>query len=157
MRMRRLAVGSLTAGALAGLVLAIAARAAELVPLPPQPAGVPYPTQAWPEAAPSAGVDAGRLAAAFQSAFAAQGRGGVPDTRALVVVHHGAIVAERYAPGFGPQSRFQSWSMAKSITQALIGVLAREGRLDVTAPAPVPTWRAPGIRAARSLSTSCST
>jgi len=144
MRMRRLAAGSLAAGALAGLVLAIAARAAELVPLPPQPAGVPYPTQAWPEAAPGAGVDAGRLNAAFKSAFTAKGRGGVPDTRALVVVHHGAIVAERYAPGFGPQSRFQSWSMAKSITQALIGILAREGRLDVNAPAPVPAWRAPG-------------
>ena len=143
-RLRRLAAGLLAAGSLAGLALAIAARAAELVPLPPQPAGVAFPTESWPEAAPGAGVDAPRLAAAFESAFSAKGRGGVADTRALVVVHHGAIVAERYAPGFGPQSRFQSWSMAKSITQALIGILVREGRLDVKAPVPVPAWRAPG-------------
>jgi len=142
MRIRRLR--HLAAVSLAGLLLAIAVRAAELVPLPPQPAGVPYPTERWPEAAPGAGVDAGRLAAAFNSAFAAMGRGGVPDTRALVAVHHGAIVAERYAPGFGPQSRFQSWSMAKSITQALIGILVREGRLDVNARVPVEAWHAPG-------------
>ena len=138
-RLRRLAGASL-----AGLLLAIAARAAELVPLPPQPAGVAYPTEGWPEAPPGAGVDTQRLSAAFDSVFAARGRGGVPDTRALVAVHHGAIVAERYAPGFGPQSRFQSWSMAKSITQALIGILVREGRLDVNASVPVPAWRAPG-------------
>ena len=130
-RLRRLAAGSL-----AGLSLAIAARAAERVPLPPQPTGVPYPTERWPEAAPGADVDAQRLAAALESAFAAKGRGGVPDTRALVAVHRGAIVAERYAPGFGPQSRFQSWSMAKSVTQALIGILVREGRVDVNAPRP---------------------
>ena len=142
MRVRRLR--RLAAVSLAGFSLSIAGRAAELVPLPPQPRGVPYPTEAWPETAPGAGVDAGRLAAAFESAFAAKGCGGVSDTRALVAVHHGAIVAERYAPGFGPQSRFQSWSMAKSITQALIGILVREGRLDVNAPVPVEAWRAPG-------------
>jgi CubicO group peptidase (beta-lactamase class C family) len=132
------------AAALASLALAPAALGAELVPLPPQPAGVPFPTQRWPEAAPGAEVDTARLSAAFDAAFAVKGRSGVPDTRALIAIHHGAIVAERYAPGFGPDSRFQSWSMAKSITQALVGILVREGRLDVHGPAPVPAWRAPG-------------
>ncbi len=139
MRLRRLAGASLAAA-----WLALGAQAAELVPLPAQPAGVPYPTERWPEAAPGAGVDAQRLAAAFAAAFEAKGRGGVPDTRALVAVHHGVIVAERYAPGFGPQSRFQSWSMAKSVTQALVGILVGDERVDVQAPVPVDAWRAPG-------------
>jgi CubicO group peptidase (beta-lactamase class C family) len=142
MRIRRLR--RFASASLASLVLATAARAAELVALPPQPAGVPYPTRAWPEAAPGAAVDADRLAAAFEAAFSVKGRSGFPDTRALLVIQHGAVVAERYASGFGPESRFQSWSMSKTVTQALVGILVRDGRLDLHAPAPVPAWRAPG-------------
>ena len=110
MRVRRLR--RLAAASLAGLSLSLVCGAAEFVPLPPQPTGVPYPTERWPAAAPGADVDAQRLAAAFESAFAAKGRGGVPDTRALLAIRRGTIVAERYAPGFSAQSRFQSWSMA---------------------------------------------
>jgi CubicO group peptidase (beta-lactamase class C family) len=138
-RLRRFAAASL-----AGLSLSRVGGAAELVPLPPQPTAIPYPTERWPEAAPGADVDAQRLAAAFESAFAAKGRGGVPDTRALLAIRRGTIVAERYAPGFSARSRFQSWSMAKSVTQALIGILVGEGRLDVKAPVPVAAWRTPG-------------
>ncbi len=142
MRIRRLQ--RLAAAAFASLGLAVAADAGELAPLPPQPAGVPYPTQRWPEAAPGLGVDAQRLDAAFDAAFATAGRGGVSETRALLAIHRGAIVAERYAPGFDSQSRFQSWSMAKTVTQALIGILVKDGRLEVMAPAPVPEWHAVG-------------
>src|SRR5690606_9924109 len=49
--------------------------------------------------------------------------------------------AEKYAPGFTAESRHMGWSMTKSITNALIGILVREGKLDVEAPAPVPEWR----------------
>jgi hypothetical protein len=84
MRIRRLR--RFAAGSLAGLGLTAAARAADLVALPPQPAGVPYPTRAWPEALPGAGVDADRLAAACESAFSVKGRDGLPDTRALLVI-----------------------------------------------------------------------
>ncbi|HWX75534.1 MAG TPA: serine hydrolase [Solirubrobacteraceae bacterium] len=134
----------LLAGALASFVAAIAADAAPLVALPSQPQGIPYPTERWPEDGPGTDVDARRLAAALDAAFLVAGYSGVPDTRALLAVHHGKVVAERYAPGFGPQSRFQSWSMAKSVTQALVGILVRQRRLDVSAPAPVPAWRAAG-------------
>ena len=51
---------------------------------------------------------------------------------------------ERYAEGFGPESRFRSWSMAKSVTNALVGLLVREGKLDLDAPAPVPRWQREG-------------
>jgi CubicO group peptidase (beta-lactamase class C family) len=53
-------------------------------------------------------------------------------------------VVEQYRPGFGDQHTIhRSWSMAKSFNQALAGILVRQGRLDVLAPAPVPQWADP--------------
>jgi CubicO group peptidase (beta-lactamase class C family) len=85
-------------------------------------------------------VDRAALEQAYEHAFRTLGRAGVPNTRALLAVHRGRIVAERYADGFDAQTRFHSWSMAKSVTQALVGILVRQGRLEVGAPAPVPEW-----------------
>jgi CubicO group peptidase (beta-lactamase class C family) len=123
-------------------VTVLVSTAGAAVPLPPQPAGVPYPTEAWPVAAPGPDIDVARLDAALDAAFEPRGWNGLPDTRALLVVHRGAVVAERYAPGFGPDSRMQSWSMAKTVTQALVGILVGQKRLDLHAPAPVPEWHA---------------
>jgi CubicO group peptidase (beta-lactamase class C family) len=64
------------------------------------------------------------------------------ETHAIVVVHGGEVVAERYGPETGPDTTLISWSMAKSITQALVGLLVRDGRLDVSDPAAVPRWQA---------------
>jgi CubicO group peptidase (beta-lactamase class C family) len=60
------------------------------------------------------------------------------------VVQHGRIIAERYGEGYGPQDTYPSWSKAKSIVQALVGMASGDGRLDIHAPADVPEWRAPG-------------
>jgi CubicO group peptidase (beta-lactamase class C family) len=62
-------------------------------------------------------------------------------TRAVVVVHHGRIVAERYAPGFDQHTRLTGWSMTKGITNALIGILVGQGRLNVAEYAPVDIWQ----------------
>lgn len=62
------------------------------------------------------------------------------DTRAVVIVRSGRIVGERYAPGFGPDSRLLSWSMAKGVTAALLGVYARQFGLELDAPAPIAEW-----------------
>lgn len=62
------------------------------------------------------------------------------ETRAVVVLRDGAPVIERYAPGYGPNNRFISWSMAKSITSTLVGQLVAAGKLRLDAPAPVPAW-----------------
>lgn len=61
-------------------------------------------------------------------------------TRAVLVLYEGKIVAERYAPGFTRNSRLMGWSMTKSITGALVGILVKKGMLKVDAPAPVPEW-----------------
>lgn len=69
---------------------------------------------------------------------------------AAVAMRGGEVVAERY--GTRPANDFQdaqaiasrtpllSWSMAKSITHAAVGVLVLDGALDVSAPAAVPEW-----------------
>ena len=117
--------------------------AAEPAALPPQPTGVPWPTASWPEGAPSA-VDLAALERAEQALFAPVGRGGLPDTRALLIVQGGRLVHERYAQGFGAESRFRSWSMAKSVLQALLGIRVREGALALDGPPPVPEWQSDG-------------
>jgi len=70
------------------------------------------------------------------------------------VIRDGELVAERYAPGVGPETLLLSWSMAKSVTMALVGALVHDGRLTPAAPAPVPEWRHAGDpRAAITLDT----
>jgi len=129
----------------AALASGIAARgqAADLVPLPPQPAGVAFPTSEWPTAEPPAAA-AACLARELDRAFAEPDPERPVRTRAVVVVHGGRIVAERYDPGTLPTTRLLGWSMTKSITNALVGILVREGKLDVRAPAAIAEWQAPG-------------
>jgi CubicO group peptidase (beta-lactamase class C family) len=66
------------------------------------------------------------------------------ETRALVIMHGGIVVAERYAPGYRPDSKLISWSMAKSVTGALLGFMVADGLLVLDDPAPVPEWSNPG-------------
>ena len=66
------------------------------------------------------------------------------ETRAVVVMANGKIAAERYAPGYGPATRFVSWSMAKTMTATMIGLLVADGRLTLDQPAPIPRWQRPG-------------
>jgi len=85
----------------------------------------------------------GPLRAALDRVFAEPAGGPVRGTKAVVVVHDGRVVAERYAPGYGLDTPLLSWSMNKSVVNALVGILVRQGRLAVGAPAPVPAWRDP--------------
>jgi CubicO group peptidase (beta-lactamase class C family) len=63
------------------------------------------------------------------------------NTHAVVVVYDNQIIAERYADGFDRNSRLMGWSMTKSITNALLGILVKEGKLDMKQPAPVSEWK----------------
>jgi CubicO group peptidase (beta-lactamase class C family) len=86
-------------------------------------------------------VDAAALDKAVTEAFRETALGGRIDTRALVVAYRGRIVAERYAAGFGPNSRLLGWSMGKSVTSALIGTLVADGKLALDGPPPVASFR----------------
>jgi CubicO group peptidase (beta-lactamase class C family) len=87
-------------------------------------------------------VDQAALDSAVATAF------GAPDAearvRALVVVLGGEIVYERYHPLDPPDQATSSFSVAKSVTSAIVGMLVGDGRLDLDAPAPVPEWQAAG-------------
>ncbi len=63
------------------------------------------------------------------------------NTLGIVVVYNGQIIGEQYAEGFSSKSKLMGWSMGKSITSALVGVLVREGKLNVIEFAPVPEWQ----------------
>ncbi len=111
----------------------------------PQPEGVSWPTDHWPTASPS---DA--LVGVIDEAFS------VPDlaeTQAVVVVQHGAVLAERYggellffdrpAEPVTADTPLISWSMAKSVLHFAIGTLVDDGLVDPNDVAPVPEWQEP--------------
>lgn len=117
------------------------ATAQPLVPLPAQSADVPWPTKAWPTAELPSTVSRPALEQLLKVVDAPQPLLG--QTRAVVIIQRGQLVTERYMPGFGPDTPLISWSVAKSITQALVGIAVRDGRVDIDKPMGNPRW-APG-------------
>jgi len=89
-------------------------------------------------------ADGARIARMLDHAFAQPAPADIGVTHALLIVRQGCLVAERYADGFGPDVSCPSWSMAKSITHALIGLIVGGGALDVHASADVPEWGGAG-------------
>src|SRR5260370_32255491 len=63
-------------------------------------------------------------------------------TRAVVVVHDGIVIAERYADGVGVDTPLLGFSMTKSVVNALLGILTLQGRISPSLLAPIPEWRA---------------
>lgn len=63
---------------------------------------------------------------------------------AFVVLHQGKVVAERYDQGITPDTKLLSWSMGKSFTNALAGIMASDGLVDIYAPMDIPEWRNDG-------------
>jgi CubicO group peptidase (beta-lactamase class C family) len=119
---------------------------APLVPLPPQPADVPWPTKQWPTGPLPPTVSTAALEPLL--AVTAGPRPKLGQTRAVVIIHHGRLVLERYMPGFGPDTPLISWSVAKSITHALVGLAVRDGLVDIDRPMGNPRWAAGDRRAA---------
>ncbi len=62
-------------------------------------------------------------------------------TSALVVTHRGSLVAERYGEGIESTTPLESWSMGKSLTATLLGLLVHEGEYTLDEPAPIPEWQ----------------
>jgi hypothetical protein len=114
---------------------------------PPAPA---RSTALWPEGSTVElsrsieGVDTQKLTTALKEAFAEPDQDTKRRTRALIVVHKGRIIAERYAPGFGPDTPQPGWSMGKSVLNALIGTLIESGRLKLRSNRLFGPWRGQG-------------
>jgi len=114
---------------------------AQLMKLPEQPRDVAWPTRQWPEASDPQGFDSAALQALLDFAFSDPAPDVMGETHAFLAVQGGKIVSERYWRDYKATDTYPSWSEAKSVTHALIGILAREGKLDVLAPADVPEWQ----------------
>jgi len=113
-----------------------------LLPLPPQPEGVAWPTDEWPTGELDSRVDQSTLDKMLDHAFSLPEPEDLDRTHAVVAIQHGKIVAERYAHDVEPNDTFLSWSMAKSFVCACVGILVRQGKLDIDAPMPVKEWPA---------------
>jgi CubicO group peptidase (beta-lactamase class C family) len=130
-------------------LLAPGAGAAEAAALPTFPLPPPAPPAnaalPWPQGdAPPAPTEDAELDALLGRAFDGESYGENTRTIGVVIVRGGHIVAERYRPGFGPHTTYRTWSVAKSLAGALVGVLVGEGKLRLDAPAPIPEWQTPG-------------
>ncbi len=102
-----------------------------------------HPTNAIPPTPLEIAPPSPKLEAALDRAFS--GPSGPPfrHVKGIVILHDGRIVAERYAPGYTVNTPILGYSLAKSVTSALIGILVREGKLSVDQPAPVAAWSNP--------------
>jgi CubicO group peptidase (beta-lactamase class C family) len=65
-------------------------------------------------------------------------------TAAFVVTWRGRLIGERYARGITPQTPLESWSMGKSVTATLMGILLAQGAYSLWQPAPIPEWQGQG-------------
>jgi CubicO group peptidase (beta-lactamase class C family) len=101
----------------------------------PWPMGDVLPKKALP-----AGIDATKLKAAVDAAFEP------PDalTAAFIVTWKGRLIAERYGSGVDMRTPLEGWSMGKSITATLFGILLNKGVYELTQPAPIPEWQTRG-------------
>ncbi len=66
---------------------------------------------------------------------------GIGQTRALLIYHQDRLLFERYAPGFTDEQPILGWSMTKSVLNAVIGILVRQGKMHLNQPAPVQQWQ----------------
>jgi len=108
---------------------------------------LPNPTtQAWPmgDALPEEplmpGLDEEKLIEAVDAAFAKP----EAHTAAFLVAYKGRIIAERYGQGVDKDTQLECWSMGKSVTSTLVGLLVQEGHFGLDDPAPVPEWKLEG-------------
>ena len=104
----------------------------------PDPSIQPWPMgDVLPEEPLPAEIDAGKLKAAVNAAFQpAQGL-----TAAFVVTWKGRLIAERYGEGLTAQTPLEGWSMGKSLTATLFGILVKDGIYELNQPAPIPEWQ----------------
>ena len=108
---------------------------------------LPNPSsQSWPmgDVVPSGplptGIDQAKVGQAVDAAFATP----AGMAAAFVVTWKGRIIAERYGQGITARTQLESWSMGKSVTATLMGILIREGVYRLDQPAPIPEWQKSG-------------
>ena len=105
--------------------------------LPPQLTCVAWPTHGWPTGALPAGVDKAAVEAVGAQII------GPNNGDSVVVIHGGRLVYEKYRPDLSASSILPSFSVSKSFTSTMIGLLVDDGKLALDRRAPIPEWSAP--------------
>jgi CubicO group peptidase (beta-lactamase class C family) len=98
----------------------------------PWPMGNVLPTQPLPKE-----IDEAKLKQAVNAAFETADS----LTAAFVVTWRGRLIAERYGDGLNELTPLEGWSMGKSLTATLLGILIKQGVYDLSQPAPIPEWQ----------------
>jgi len=106
----------------------------------PDPKTTPWPMGDALSAAPPSSIDAAKLTRAIDAAFDPA----EALTSAFVVTYKGQLIGERYMSGISTATPLESWSMGKSVTATLMGVLIQQGVYALDQPAPIPEWQKPG-------------
>src|SRR5262249_7976321 len=107
----------------------------------PDPSKQPCPMgDALLKAPLPAEIDASKVRQAVDAAF--EPASGM--TAAFVVTWRGRIIGERYGEGVTARTPLESWSMGKSLTATLMGILIKQGVYDLWQPAPIPEWQGAG-------------
>ena len=86
------------------------------------------------------GLDMAKVKGAIDAAF----EPAEAMTAAVAVTWKGRLIGERYGQGITAQTPLEGWSMGKSLTATLLGVLMQQGVYTLTQPAPIPEWNTPG-------------
>ena len=105
--------------------------------LPAQLECVSWPTEAWPTGPIPAGVDAAAVQAMGEDMVTNQGD-------SVVVIHGGRLVYENYGEGLDENAIFPSFSVSKSFTATMVGLLADDGLIDIDDTSLFPEWSGPG-------------
>jgi CubicO group peptidase (beta-lactamase class C family) len=118
--------------------------AANNAPLPDAPpAETTVADDVFAPASPATSTDPG-INAALDRVFTERATEKPKHVKAVVVVKNGRVIAERYAPGYTIDTPLRSFSIAKSVTNVLLALLVRDGRLRMDQPLDPPEWREPG-------------
>jgi CubicO group peptidase (beta-lactamase class C family) len=81
-------------------------------------------------------VDYSKLNSAVADAFMPKKK-----TRAVLVIYKDQIIAEQYAPNFDKNAKILGWSMTKSLTATIYGILQSQGRLSVQDKVEIEAWQ----------------
>jgi len=107
---------------------------------------IPWPKGDLLPADEPSGIDYAALGTVLEGAFDKPGDEPLKKTLGVAVVYDGMLVGEEYLNGYDAWTKFHGWSMTKSVTGALAGALADEGRLDIGSPTGIPEWQDDGRR-----------
>lgn len=92
----------------------------------------------------SSDVDLEKISKIAEAAFDSETYGPGSFTNGIVIVHKGQIIAELYRPGFDKDTACRTWSTAKSLVNALVGIMIRQGLIEsVNDRVPIPEWQGP--------------